>query len=541
MSLATGTYYADGIMTNIQIAIHNSSVGYQLPYKTRAVIDMTDLRFVVPLCLYEAMFVVTISFGYVGFDCLFTNLTMHLTSQFAILTYNVKNALNDPKGCRKGMKKLVVQHRRLIRLAEQLEDNFNIIILQQLLGTTVHLCITGYHTMVGSTKAEVMKVIAFSSYAVISMSMATGLYFVMNMLPNVQIVLAQNSSMDYRLPYKTRAIIGMEDTRIYACLCIYQLLVGPSITFGYVGFDCLFTNLALHITAQFGILSCKVKEILADPQGFQRGIWKLVFRHYQLISLAERLENDFNIVILQQLLGTTFHLCISGYHALTGSINGQGIKLLTFFLYGFCVISTLFFYCYIGECLIQESTKLGNAFYHYEWYDVSPVEMKQVYICMLRTKKPQQLTSGKFCVLSLATFTDILKASMGYLSGVKKLVLRHRRLIRLAEALEDNFNIVILQQLLGTTVHLCISGYHALVGTTTGQSITLITFMSYGFCVVSTLFVYCYIGECLIQESTNFGNALYEYEWYNISPVDSKMIHICMMRTKKPSHLTSDT
>ncbi|KAI4503810.1 hypothetical protein M0802_001213 [Mischocyttarus mexicanus] len=61
---------------------------------------------------------------------------------------------------------------------------------------------------------------------------------------------------------------------------------------------------------------------------------------------------------MQQLIGTTFHLCITGYNVLIGSVNGDGLTLTLFFSYAFCVISTLFIYCYIGECLIQESLKL---------------------------------------------------------------------------------------------------------------------------------------------------------------------------------------
>ncbi|XP_047370029.1 odorant receptor 22c-like [Vespa velutina] len=171
------------------------------------------------------------------------------------------------------------------------------------------------------------------------------------------------------------------------------MLIVPIVVIGYVGFDCLFTHLAIHITAQFGILSCKIREILDDCNSFRLNIKTLVFRHNKLIRQAECLEDNFNIMILQQLTGTTFHLCISGYNTLAGSVNQEGLTPFLFFLYAFNVLSTLFIYCYIGECLIQESMGLSNAFYRYEWYNISPINLKMMYICMLRMKKPQQLTS----------------------------------------------------------------------------------------------------------------------------------------------------
>nr|XP_050868546.1 uncharacterized protein LOC127072289 [Vespula vulgaris] len=204
--------------------------------------------------------------------------------------------------------------------------------------------------------------------AVPTMTIAAAFYYIQELIPNVKMAMS-NSSLSYKLPYKTRTIMDIRDVRIYICLCIYQFLVPPTIVLGFVGFDCLFTNLAFHITAQFGILSCTVGEVLDDSNGFKRNIRKLVFQHYKLIRQAETLEDNFNVIILQQLMGTTLQLCISGYNTLL-------------------------------------SSNLSNAFYRYEWYNVSPTNLKMVNICMLRMKKPQQLTSGKFFVLSLASFTD---------------------------------------------------------------------------------------------------------------------------------------
>ncbi|KAI4475993.1 hypothetical protein M0804_013951 [Polistes exclamans] len=80
------------------------------------------------------------------------------------------------------------------------------------------------------------------------------------------------------------------------------------------------------------------------------------------------------------------------------------------------------------ECNMRPvSMSLSNAFYRYEWYTISPNNLKMINICMLRMKKPQQLTSGKFFILSLTTFTDvsisfILKTSMGYLSVLRNVL-----------------------------------------------------------------------------------------------------------------------
>ncbi|KAF7378721.1 hypothetical protein HZH66_015508 [Vespula vulgaris] len=234
-------------------------------------------------------------------------------------------------------------------------------------------------------------------------------------------IMKENNSMGYQLPYRTLDM-DIRDIRIYALICVYQITYIASILFGYVGFDCMFVNLSIQVIAQFAILSYKVKTELNYSKNYHEGMKKLVLRHYRLIRLTEELEDNFNIPIMQQLLGTTLHICICGYYVLMTKEMADNMTLILFFLYVSCVITTLFIYCFIGECFIQESTKFGNAIYNYEWYDLPAIESKFFLICMARTKKPQYLTSGKFAVLSLTIFTDIVKTSMGYLSVIRTFV-----------------------------------------------------------------------------------------------------------------------
>ncbi|XP_035742377.1 odorant receptor 13a-like [Vespa mandarinia] len=232
--------------------------------------------------------------------------------------------------------------------------------------------------------------------ALTSMAIAVGLYYIAGMIPNVKIEIIENnlnisiemfSQQNETLSFDATSIrqfliqifpnrlrpfilyfywdiynpeyINLNDflKRTSAKICISnikKMLIIPIVVIGYVGFDCLFTHLAIHITAQFGILSCKIREILDDCNNFRFNIKTLVFRHNKLIRQAECLEDNFNIMILQQLMGTTFHLCISGYNTLAGSVKQEGQTLLLFFFYAFNVLSTLFIYCYVGESLIQE-------------------------------------------------------------------------------------------------------------------------------------------------------------------------------------------
>ncbi|XP_035742393.1 odorant receptor 22c-like [Vespa mandarinia] len=127
-------------------------------------------------------------------------------------------------------------------------------------------------------------------------------------------------------------------------------------------------------------------------------------------------DNYVIITITPPFFKDTLH---NGLHSGNGKDTNDSIKSFLFVVYVFAVVCTLFIYCFIGECFIQESYNFGDAIYNYDWYNLPVTESKFFLICMTRTKKPQFLTSGKFAVLSLSIFTGILKTSMGYLSVLR--------------------------------------------------------------------------------------------------------------------------
>ncbi|KAK2578377.1 hypothetical protein KPH14_000846, partial [Odynerus spinipes] len=253
-----------------------------------------------------------------------------------------------------------------------------------------------------------------------TMIMSLLLYYMKTIVVSIDMAI-ENASVNIHLPYRTRVFLDLHDTRIYFPIAILQIMVSIVVIFGYAGLDYLFAFLAFHIAAQFAILRCSIKDALQNTQYFRQSIKTLVLKHYRVIRLAQTLEDQFNMIILQQLVGTIIHICISIYNWIVVRVDdtGQNIQLICFVAYGSNTMITLFVYCYIGECLIQESINFGEAFYDCEWYNIPPIDLKLMQICTVRARKPLQLTSGKFFVLSLCTFTDTLKASIGYFSVLR--------------------------------------------------------------------------------------------------------------------------
>ncbi|XP_035733511.1 odorant receptor 13a-like isoform X1 [Vespa mandarinia] len=259
--------------------------------------------------------------------------------------------------------------------------------------------------------AYIFIITAFPSITFVILS-----YYCKTVIPGIINVMT-NSTSEYKLPYKIKPLLKPYDAKTYAFGCIHEFLRILIVISANSGTDCLLASTGFHLTGQLAILNCRAKEILKDVS--QQGIHKIILRHHRLIRLADILEDSFNIVICQQLLGTTIQICISSYQILSSLAVLEGIGIVIFGLHIFVLLSTLFIYCYIGECLIEESTNLCLALYHCDWYELSMIDMKSIYICMIRSRKPLQLTCAKFCVVSLRTFTIVMKTSMAYLSVLR--------------------------------------------------------------------------------------------------------------------------
>lgn len=79
----------------------------------------------------------------------------------------------------------------------------------------------------------------------------------------------------------------------------------------------------------------------------------------------------------------------------------------------------LSFYTFAGDYLEMRSTALSYAVYDCDWYNLPASIAKDFHIILTRTSIPHQLTAGKFVVMNMMTFKDILKSTASYLSVLR--------------------------------------------------------------------------------------------------------------------------
>ncbi|XP_063994825.1 odorant receptor 67c-like [Diachasmimorpha longicaudata] len=194
---------------------------------------------------------------------------------------------------------------------------------------------------------------------------------------------------------------------------------------GYSSPDSFLVMLVFHQCGQLRVLRRRLERIcdektLANSREFWIKIREIVNRQMHLNARVSAIEEKFHKVFLAVTLSCILTACTQAFVVITmlqSSEDGFPVTKMIFLL----ILATydlghFFIYCLAGDVLMNESSKFGETAYNSRWYDLSTNEAKSVLIFTSRSRLPQQISAGKFTVLSLPLFTTIVQTAMSYLS-----------------------------------------------------------------------------------------------------------------------------
>ncbi|XP_017764085.1 PREDICTED: odorant receptor 13a-like [Eufriesea mexicana] len=123
------------------------------------------------------------------------------------------------------------------------------------------------------------------------------------------------------------------------------------------------------------------------------------------------------------------------------------------------------------------------------------------------------------------------------------IVQRHNQLYRFAIVVEDCFNLTLLVQTIICTAMLCLTGYRMITSVDQkGEKLPIIGMIFFTTHVIYTmlhLFIYCYVGEMLLRQSTGIGQSVYDCNWYDLRPKQAVSLIIVMCRAKVSFQITA--
>ncbi|XP_043665354.1 odorant receptor 13a-like [Vespula pensylvanica] len=123
------------------------------------------------------------------------------------------------------------------------------------------------------------------------------------------------------------------------------------------------------------------------------------------------------------------------------------------------------------------------------------------------------------------------------------IVKRHNDLNRFVDTIEKRFNVMLLFEILGCTLQLCMECFHGLMlMVDDGEQVPVLELFFFTFYIIYVLlqlYLYCYVGEQLWSESTEVARAAYECKWYELLPNEARSLILIIRRSRSPLRLTA--
>ncbi|XP_025073083.1 odorant receptor 82a-like isoform X2 [Pogonomyrmex barbatus] len=381
--------------------------------------------------------------------------------------------------------------------------------------------------------------------------------------PILRSMIQKNEDTTRELPIKMEFPFNVDNSPIFELILILQFFHDLSVACIIAMLNALLITLVLHVSGQIDIMRqnfLKISSKKPTSESSLATIKLLINRHQRIIDLSDNIEDLFSNIALLQFIWNTLVICCIGFVIVISIGTEEGATMITKSLIFYIAITLeAFVFCYAGEYLSAKSKSISDAAYECFWYDLTPSECRVLMFLMLRSQKRLTITAGKMTDLSLESFTtiihvggqvDIMRQAVMEISNsndldrslsvIKDLIRRHRKIITLANDIEDLFSSIALMQLLWNTLIICCSGFMIILALNMKKGIAILikSTLLYA-CKTLEVFVFCYAGEFLSSKSKSISDAIYESLWYKLVPSNSRVLLFIMMRSQKRLTITA--
>ncbi|XP_036140285.1 odorant receptor 43a [Monomorium pharaonis] len=265
-------------------------------------------------------------------------------------------------------------------------------------------------------KAHIARIIIICSYCI----MGVQCFFVV-VLPvfGMSMRLTPNITDPGRpMPFQTHYFYDITKRPQYELTFISQVI---SVTIGmmaYTGIDNFLSLLIFHICGQLNILQNRLQH-LDKYKNYHKVLKCCIAKHIRLLGAIEIIENTYNTILLSLFIYFVILFSFYGFRLISLFNEGNNMSfthLIYFISSVFNIFIHMCLYCVLGEILVAQCNNIYYAAYSNEWYTMDSKIIKDLLLLMTRGSKPIYLTVGKVFPVTMATFCDLVKTSVGYMS-----------------------------------------------------------------------------------------------------------------------------
>ncbi|KAK0182189.1 hypothetical protein PV327_000351 [Microctonus hyperodae] len=253
------------------------------------------------------------------------------------------------------------------------------------------------------------------AYAIVTMFSILGLYLASPTVPKfLDVIYPLNQSRDRIYLYQTEYFVDPDE--YYIPILIHAYMTVPVSLCVLVFVDNMFAMYIHHACGLFAALRLHIESIHitidtninmeAESKRYNeihQKITMCVNMHKNVIEFFNELESSGSMSYLIILMINLSMITVTAI--VTVMKIDQPSESTRFLAFTIGVIFHIFFSCFMGQKLIDESSVIFHAVYGFEWYSI-PTNLQSLVIpIMIRSKNPCRLTAGKIITLSMDTFS----------------------------------------------------------------------------------------------------------------------------------------
>ncbi|KAM0732225.1 Odorant receptor 9a [Formica fusca] len=264
----------------------------------------------------------------------------------------------------------------------------------------------------------------------ITIGYASGMYAFGSLFPIMAIIpkiIGRNVTSNYStrpvgFPYHVEYFVDL-DKYYYPVLIHNYLATAIRLTI-IVASDTCVIILVQHCCALFSIIRYRMEHIrksveqdkklafLEEDDKIYKNFVYCIRKHEDAIQFANCLEIIYKKALFVEVGLIISMMSLSALQATNDTLTPQiAIR------HGGYIIAQLihlFTICWLGQQIIDHSDRVYTSIYRGEWYETSFKSRKLLNMIMLRSISPCTLTVGKIMVLSLPSFSAVVRTSASY-------------------------------------------------------------------------------------------------------------------------------
>uniref|UniRef100_A0A182YD40 Uncharacterized protein n=1 Tax=Anopheles stephensi TaxID=30069 RepID=A0A182YD40_ANOST len=255
-----------------------------------------------------------------------------------------------------------------------------------------------------------------------------GVYFlIFNLLPafvtyHAYFTSNGTTTVEFLLPVESRFFF-MDIRHSIVDYTIFSIVACPAFLFtAYLTVvkGLVFIGIIVYNTLQYQLVSKAIRELDADELDtaqFRHRLTEIIDLHGMATRCTKLLDSVLNLMLLVQFTNTVLMCCLFLFY-ISKNVNSGAVNVLLLFLA--LTVENLCF-SYFGNRLSTENHNVAVTIYNTAWYKYPTTYQKQFQQMIRHAYIPRGITVGKFYIVDVASFGQLLRMIFSYYLILKEL------------------------------------------------------------------------------------------------------------------------